>query len=199
MRRKLALALGVGLLALWGLGGSAAAAASGAEANRTESIIDQVEFIGGYGSASLPEGEYQTLLLIVHLGKEIGHFIPALRGHRGKLSVFLEPQYNPVLKPASDSEFGLGVGIQYAYPLTDVISAYILGVTGPHNITVDTTHQASGFNFASAVGAGFYVYLTKNVAVNLGYRYRHISNADIRKPNDGIDSHIGLMGIAYFF
>lgn len=31
----------------------------------------------------------------------------------------------------------------------------------------------------------------ESVAHNLGYRYRHISNADLRQPNGGINSHIG--------
>jgi hypothetical protein len=118
IRKKGSLALGVGLLILWGLGGPAAAFGGGREIEGAERIIDQVEFIGGYGYASINEGDYITMPLIVHLG---------------------------------------------------------------------------------AVGAGFYLSLTRKVALNLGYRYRHISNADIKKPNDGIDSHIGLLGLSYFF
>ena len=163
------------------------------------SWITEAGFISGYGDASLDEGIYRVLLMMGHLGKDINHFIPALKDHRGTLSFFLEPQFNYVLKPAGDFEFGLGIGFQYAYPVTERISPYILVVTGPHDISVDSITQANGFNFSSAIGAGIYLSLTKNVALNLGYRHRHVSNADIKKPNEGIDSEIGLLGLSYFF
>jgi lipid A 3-O-deacylase len=163
------------------------------------SWLTEAGFIIGYGDASLDESVYRTLLIIGHLAKDITNFIPALKDHRGTLTFFLEPQFNAILKPAGESEFGLGIGFQYAYPVTERISPYILVVTGPHYISIDSITQADGFNFSSAIGAGIYLSLTKNVALNLGYRHRHVSNADIKKPNEGIDSEIGLMGLSFFF
>jgi lipid A 3-O-deacylase len=160
--------------------------------------ITEAGFITGYGNGSIDEGSYKTLMLMAHFGADINRFIPALRHHRGVLSFFLEPQFNPVLTP-SESEFGLGIGLQYTYPLMEWISPYFLVVTGPHYISVDTTTQSEGFNFASAVGFGFYLALTKNIALNCGYRYRHVSNADLRQPNGAINSHIGLLGVSFFF
>ncbi len=160
--------------------------------------ISEAGFIGGYGTAPIDEGRYKTALLIAHIGMDVNRFLPGLRGHRGTLSLFLEPQFNPVLKPSA-VEFGLGIGLQYAYPLTERISPYILLVTGPHYITVDTTTQADGFSFSNAIGVGFYLTLTKGVALNCGYRRRHVSNAELRQPNSGIDSDIGLLGVSFFF
>ena len=160
--------------------------------------ITEAGFISGYANTSINEGDYKTLLLIAHIGTAINRFIPALRHHRGVLSFFLEPQFNPVLTP-SENEFGLGIGLQYTYPLTESISPYFLLVTGPHYISVDTTTQAEGFCFSNAAGVGFYFSLTKNIALNCGYRYRHVSNAELKQPNGGIDSHIGLLGVSFFF
>ena len=160
--------------------------------------ITEAGFISGYGRGSIDEGGYKTLLMIAHLGADINRFIPALRHHRGVLSLFLEPQFNPALQQ-SDIEFGLGMGFQYTYPLTESISPYLLLLTGPHYISVNTTTQANGFNFSTAAGAGFYFLLTRNIALNCGYRYRHMSNADLKLPNGGINSHIGLLGVSFFF
>jgi len=165
----------------------------------TGSWITEVGQIGGYGHAFLDEGVYRTLMLMVHLGKGINRFIPTLKNHRGTLSFFVEPQFNYVLKPAGEREFGLGVGFQYAYPLTEGISPYILVVTGPQFISVDSRTQANGLNFSSAFGAGIYLSLTKSMALNLCYRHRHVSNADITQPNEGIDSQIGLLGLSFFY
>ncbi len=188
------------LLVLTVIPGALMASEERGEGKRTGGAwITEAGFISGYGDASLDEGVYRTLLVIGHLGKEINHAIPALRGHRGTLSIFLEPQVNTVLKPAGEMEFGLGIGIQYAYPVTERISPYLLVVSGPHYISFDSPTQAKGFNFSSAIGAGIYLALRKDMALNLGYRHRHVSNADLKKPNEGIDSELGLLGLSFFF
>jgi lipid A 3-O-deacylase len=196
---RLALTLVV-VVFLTAIPGAGMAAEERGDGKRTKgSWITEAGFISGYGDANLDEGVYRTLLMMGHFGKDITHFIPTLKNHRGTLSFFLEPQFNYVLKPAGDIEFGLGIGFQYSYPVTERISPYILVVTGPHDISVDSITQAKGFNFSSAIGAGIYLSLTKNMALNLGYRHRHVSNADLKKPNEGIDSEIGLLGLSFFF
>jgi hypothetical protein len=37
------------------------------------------------------------------------------------------------------------------------------------------------------------------VALNLGYRIRHMSNAGTRQPNIGINDHFAMAGISLFF
>ena len=128
---RLALTLTV-VLFLTAIPGAVMAAEEKGDGKRARgSWFTEAGFISGYGDASLDEGVYRTLLMMVHLGKDITHFIPALKNHRGTLSFFLEPQFNYVLKPAGEIEFGLGIGFQYAYPVTERISPYILVVTGP--------------------------------------------------------------------
>jgi lipid A 3-O-deacylase len=196
--KRLALVIGAVLL-LTALPGATSTAQERGDAKQVNHRwISEAGFISGYGNASIDEGSYKTLLLIAHIGADINRFIPALRNHRGALSFFLEPQVNPALQQ-SDIEFGLGIGLQYTYPLMELISPYFLLVTGPHYISVDTTTQSGGFNFATAAGVGFYVSLAKKIALNCGYRYRHVSNAELRQPNGGINSHIGLLGVSFFF
>ncbi len=195
---RLALMIGAVLLLATVPGTVHAAEEMGAANRPNHRWISEAGFIAGYGRASIDEGSYKMLLLIAHFGTDINRFIPALRHHRGVLSFFLEPQFNPVLTP-SESEVGLGIGLQYTYPLTELMAPYFLLVTGPHYISVDTTTQAEGYNFASAAGVGLYISLAKNIALNCGYRYRHVSNAELRQPNGGINSHIGLLGLSFFF
>ena len=196
--RRLALLIGFVLLVATVPGTVQAAEEMGAANRPNHQWISEAGLIAGYGRASIDEGGYKTLLLIGHIGTDITRFIPALRNQRGSLSFFLEPQFNPVLTP-SEFEVGLGIGLQYTYPLTELIAPYFLLVTGPHYISVDTTTQAEGYNFASAAGVGLYISLAKNIALNCGYRYRHVSNAELRQPNGGINSHIGLLGVSFFF
>jgi hypothetical protein len=162
-------------------------------------LFSESAFITGFGTGSIHEGNYQTALLIWHLGVNLDRVFPSLKSHRGKLTFFIEPQFNPVINPNADFEFGLGLGFQYQYPILDKLSAYVLAGVGPHYISVVTDDQANGFIFSDTVGAGIYYHLTDRSAINVGYRFRHLSNASIGKPNGGIDSHFGVIGYSVFF
>ena len=156
--------------------------------------------IVGYGTGDIAGGKhYEPILLIWHLGCDLKRFIPKLEDHKGTLSVYLEPQINPVFNPETDLEFGVGVGLKYMHPITDEISAYIFGSVGPHYITVQTTDQANGFIFSDTIGAGLSFFLTGRTSVNLEYRFRHMSNADIEEPNGGIDTHFATIGYYVYF
>lgn len=153
----------------------------------------------GFGTASIDEGDYQTILLIWHLGIDMKKLFPELENHKGKLSFYLEPQINPVVNPETDIECGIGLGFKYMYPITDRLFPYIMGGTGPHYISVNTKDQADGFTFSDTIGIGFYYFLTENSSINLGYRYRHMSNTGLDAPNGGIDNHFGTIGYSMLF
>lgn len=152
----------------------------------------------GFGTSDIKEGKYEPILLIFRLGEDIKQLCPALSSHKGRLTLFLEPQLNPVLN-LSEYEVGIGIGLEYKYPLAEKWSAYVMGSVGPHYISAETEDQARGFVFADSVGAGLYFFAIDNTAFNIGYRYRHLSNGGTKSPNGGINSHFGTIGYFYFF
>lgn len=167
--------------------------------NASDTFFTEAAFITGLGSGSIPEGDYQPVLLIGHFGIDLKKYIPGLKNHRGTLSAFIEPQFNTVVNPKTDFECGIGIGIKYMYSLTEKVSFYILGSVGPHYVSVITTEQANGFIFSDVVGGGVYIHLGGKSALIMGYRFRHISNANLTKPNGGIDTHFGIIGYSMFF
>ena len=162
-------------------------------------LLTESGIITGYGKGDVKEGNYEPVLLIWHLGCDLKRFIPELKNYSGTFLVYLEPQINPVFERETDLEFGVCVGLKYMHPITDGISAYIFGSVGPHYITVQTTTQANGFIFSDTIGAGFSFFLTKKSSLNLGYRFRHMSNAGIKEPNEGINTHFGTIGYSVYF
>ncbi|MBI4633158.1 MAG: acyloxyacyl hydrolase [Deltaproteobacteria bacterium] len=173
--------------------------ASAADNPPASRLFSESAFITGMGTGNVPEGHYQPVLLIWHLGMDLNKYCPILKDHAGKLSFIIEPQFNPVFDPETDFEAGVGIGLQYRYPLTKKLSAYVLGVTGPHYISAAIQDQANGFIFSSAAGVGVYFFLTEDSALNVGYRFRHLSNAGIEHPNGGIDTHFAVIGYSLFF
>jgi lipid A 3-O-deacylase len=156
--------------------------------------------IAGFGKGGFTEGSYEHIALIWQLGFDLKRVFSRLEDHRGILTFIMEPTINPVISPdEQDVEFGIGFGLKYRYPLTQNMSGYGLLAVGPHYITVKSTDQANGFIFFNTIGAGFSFSLSEKTALSLEYRFRHISNADTRQPNVGIESHIGAIGYSMFF
>ncbi len=164
-----------------------------------DSFFTEWGFYTGMGNGNVEEGAYKPIFFILHLGVDMKRWLPSLQGHRGILSLFLEPQFNPSFTPRQNVEFGIGVGAKYAYPFGDTFAVYAQGSVGPHYITLNSTDQAQGFLFADTIGAGLNIYISRGSAIDIGYRLRHMSNAGTRLPNHGIDSHIGLIGFSLFY
>lgn len=159
-----------------------------------DSFFTEVGFLTGVGFSTVTEGDYLPVPLIVHLGTDMKRWVPSLKEHRGVLTAFLEPQFNPVFGYDTSIEAGASIGLKYRYPLTNALSVYGLYSLGFLFLTADTVDQANGLNFANSVGAGINVKVMPGAALDLGFRFRHVSNADIREPNCGIDSYFGTIG-----
>jgi hypothetical protein len=134
------------------------------------------------------------------MGMDTKRWFPSLQGHRGTLSLFFEPQLGfTAMSQENGVEFGVGVGLKYAYPIGDSYSAYILGSVGPHVMSLKTEDQANGFIFNDTIGLGMDFKISPGNAINIECRLRHLSNAGLQNPNYGIENLIGLVGYTLSF
>ena len=139
------------------------------------------------------------MLLSWQLGYDLKRLFKNLPKYGGTLTGFLEPQINPVFSPETDVEFGVGIGLKYRHPLTETLSGYVMASVGPHFISVKTQDQANGFIFFDTASLGLSFFLTPKSAVDLEYRFRHMSNGGIKQPNNGINIHMVAIGYTLFF
>ena len=153
----------------------------------------------GYGSGGLSSEKYEPMLLLWHLGYDLKGFFKDLPKYGGTLTGFLEPQINPVFSPETDVEFGVGIGVKYMHPLTEALSGYVMASVGPYFITVQNPDQVNGLVFFDTASLGLSFFLTPKSAVNLEYRFRHMSNGGIKQPNNGINIHMVAIGYTLFF
>jgi len=161
--------------------------------------MNEASAIVAFGRGSIAEGSYEPVLMIVRLGYDLKNLFPRLWDIDGSLSVYIEPQVNPVISPETDFECGVGLGVKYMHPLAGRLSGYVFASIGPHYISVITKDQSNGFIFSDTVGTGLSWFLTEKSAILIEYRFRHLSNAGLGKPNGGIDCHFGAIGYTLFF
>lgn len=118
---------------------------------------------------------------------------------KGMLELIYEPFISAITEPDSNMEMGLPVFFRYSYPLTSKIYPFVEVGTGPYYMTLHTYEQSTQFNFVSQGGAGISYFFKENVAINVEYRKRHVSNASIKSPNGGLEADIYLLGMSYYF
>lgn len=156
----------------------------------------------GYGNnqKSLPEGNYNLTYSMLHIGCR-----PFFRGHSflEQFQIYFEPQYNfvrisPQGAPSKqEHEFGLNFGLKYLYPFTQKLKVFVYIGTGPHAFSATTERQAPGYLFSDNMGMGLYYFLSPKWSVTTTFRIRHLSNADTRQPNHGINTDNFLFGVGY--
>jgi opacity protein-like surface antigen len=56
---------------------------------------------------------------------------------------------------------------------------------------------ATQFNFTAQVAAGVQVFTSRHHSIDFGYKYHHISNANLGRINPGMDSHMVFVGVSF--
>lgn len=76
---------------------------------------------------------------------------------------------------------------------------FIEGAFGLAATDIRGRDLSTTLEFSFQLGAGFYVFLTKRLALTGEYRWIHVSNADMGTPNNGLNAHLVLGGLSWFF
>ena len=129
-------------------------------------------------------------------------FIP-----KGALEIATEPFGSIVTKDSQGSalekrEASFEVGLMlpvltYHFDLGIPLYPYIEGGLGVMYHDFQGYDLGGGFNFAEMVGGGLKYFLDDNMALNLGYRFRHASNASLYDENRGLNTHTFTAGFSY--
>ena len=56
---------------------------------------------------------------------------------------------------------------------------------------------ATQFNFTAQVATGVQVFTSRHRSIDFGYKYHHISNANLGRINPGMDSHMLFVGVSF--
>lgn len=164
--------------------------------------FESIEFLTGYSWGELREKEdYEFIPFLVDFNFDLKPFIQRLNIYPKQTVQFqLEPFVSFVSSPGSNLEMGtsflLKIGLA---PEKWKFKPYVKGGVGLVYMTQHTQEQGSQFNFTEQLGLGIQYLLTQNIAFNLEYRRRHLSNASIEQPNKGIESNFILGGLTYRF
>jgi lipid A 3-O-deacylase len=123
------------------------------------------------------------------------------RWYRGQVSVGAEMVYIQFQEPFLTHGLGFTPKIKYSFIALDRIRPYAEFAGGPFwtDLTDKIPEESSQFNFILTAGFGVSYFLTDQAALNVGYRFHHISNAGTSYPNIGLNASLPFGGFSFFF
>ncbi|MFD2890919.1 acyloxyacyl hydrolase [Flavobacterium chuncheonense] len=95
-------------------------------------------------------------------------------------------------------EYVLNLGVIYRFCLLSDLSVYALGNVGPMYIDTDTEMLKKGFAFSDIFALGTNYKMNK-ISFDVKCMIRHVSNANLQKPNYGLNSVGFEFGVYYEF
>ena len=117
----------------------------------------------------------------------------------GKMYVVTEPQFNFFQNEDGAKYFDAGVnlGLQYRWYTSKGSWFFTQISSGPHYVSFESERQAGGFIFSDNFATGLSFKLTNQLRTSFQYRFRHLSNASLKRPNRGINNHFLMFEVVF--
>jgi len=118
----------------------------------------------------------------------------------GNIELLIEPLAAHYYQPFSASAFGGSLVVKYNFldfgrwmPFWDGGAGMLWTDLGPR-----IPEQSTQFNFVLQMGPGVSYFVTEHMAVTVGIRFHHISNAGIGERNIGLNAWLFNVGVSFF-
>ena len=160
--------------------------------------LKTVEFLSGFGWGKLrAKDNYNIIPLLISFDFDLKPLLNRAKLNPSlPLELQLEPYLSLVTSPDSNIEGGASIFVKVGLlPENSRIQPYFKIGAGLNYMTQHTFEQSTQCNFNEQAGIGMHYYLRPNTALTIEGRYRHLSNAGIDHPNQGIDTAFTLIGI----
>jgi opacity protein-like surface antigen len=190
----------VGLAIVLALRTTAADAFDAERVFQRDALLLSIE--GGAGAQhNFQDSDQQTGLDLWYAGLRLGWLPFGTTGPgivRGALEVGLEALYQQYHHPVDDFWAELSAVRRYHFTSLGRVVPYLEGGASAGATNLNVREIDSDFAFLLFAGAGASVFLTERVALYAGYRLVHVSNANLDRPNTGLEAHTGVAGITFF-
>lgn len=157
----------------------------------------------GYGISHIGFGEtrhqVQTLDLILRAGFFLSNEVGKGSWYQGRHEVLLELPYHLALDQGGRSMVGGYLLGHWRFTSLDKVAPYVLAGGGPVYVDLGLPTMGSKLCFSYQGGTGLQYFIDNKTALNLEYRYHHISNAGTAEPNEPINSSKILLGVSVYY
>jgi opacity protein-like surface antigen len=154
----------------------------------------------GIGTHALgSKRRHDLALTAVQFGRVFSDVIGDGRWYRGNAELVYELFGGTQHEPADHTVMGLVPLLRYSFAPGGRWVPFVNGGVGLAYTTISNPDLNGGLQFNIQVGAGVHYFHQKDRALTLQYRWFHLSNAGIRRPNSGVNTHLVFAGMSWLF
>lgn len=162
-----------------------------------------IEVLAGFSSGELTRGQrsYMMAPLSIAFDFNLKNLTKRLGFNPAQLLQFQIEQFlGLITSPRNNLETGTIFWLKMGF-LADTwkFQPYAKLGVGLNYMTAHIRDQSTQFDFTEQAALGMHYYFTKNTALTMEGRIRHLSNAGIKEPNHGFNSYSLLTGVSYRF
>lgn len=182
---------------------SLCAAGNAAAGNPVAAARGEFGLLTGYGTSHIGYGEtrhqVQTWDAILRAGFFLSDEVGNGKWYQGRHEVLLELPYHLAVDHGGRSMVGGYILGHWRFTSLERFTPYVLAGGGPVYVDLGLPTMGSKLNFSYQGGTGLQYFIDSKTALNLEYRYHHISNAGTASPNEPLNSSRFLFGVSYYY
>lgn len=162
----------------------------------------ELAMLTGYGISHRYFGETRTQVQTWDTIARYGYFLSDEIGtgywYQGRHELLMELPYHLAIDQGGKSMVGGYLLGSWKFTSMEDLAPYIFAGGGILFVDMGLPSMGTSLDFSYQGGTGLQYMLRKNVALQLEYRYHHISNAGTASPNEPINSSKFLLGVSFF-
>ena len=143
--------------------------------------------------------KHDIALASVHYGWVFSDVAGRDHWYRGNWELIGEAFGGVQYHPDNAYVAGLTPILRYNFATGTRWMPFIDGGGGLSLTAIHAPDLGSTFEFNLQAGAGVHYFWRSNSAITVQYRYLHLSNADLRTPNLGVNTSVIYAGMSWFF
>jgi hypothetical protein len=152
--------------------------------------------LGSSGQSDVEDVEF--VALVPRWGLVLTDRLGADAWYAGNLEILVEGAFLQAYEPKGGFAGGGTLGLRWNLLGGRRIVPFVEIAGGIVDLDFDLEHQANGISFTPQGGAGLHFMMSGRMAITGEWRFHHISNADLRDDNDGINDSLFLVGFSFF-
>lgn len=154
----------------------------------------------GIGTRALgSKRRHDLALTAVQFSRVFSDVIGEGRWYRGNAELVYELFGGTQHEPNDRTVVGLVPMLRYSFTPGGRWVPFVNGGVGFAYTTISNPDINGGLQFNIQVGAGLHYFHRRDNALTVQYRWFHLSNAGIRRPNSGVNTHLVFAGMSWLF
>ncbi len=142
---------------------------------------------------------HEFVLMSLAYGHMLGHTQATDRWYRGNWEIRYELFGGSQFAPSTEWLIGAAPHIRYNFATGTRFVPFVDAGAGVSGTSIEGPDLSGTFEFNVQGGAGVRWFVKDDLSVSVEGRYMHLSCAGLSRPNLGVNTVFGMVGVTWFF